>query len=134
MPIDRQLGTWQIHVNKHMGDNGEIIAAGDRAPEANRRIPAAPILAQLLIEYKDYLTERYARTEEKLGSCPIVLQNQDQLKRTKKVKHCSLKSASDRCKELISFAEIPSNEVSLPDVTTGGRLVDLSRYQGNLYM
>lgn len=133
VPIDRQLGTWQIHVNKHLGDNGEIIAAGDRAPEANRRIPAAPILAQLLIEYKDYLTERYARTEEKLGSCPIVLQNQDQLKRTKKVKHCSLKSASDRCKEIISFAEIPSNDVYLPDVTTGGRLVDLSRYQGNLF-
>lgn len=133
VPTDPILGTWQFLVTKYLDDDGNPKPFANRSGNRYRRVPADPLLSRILLEYKSFLLAQYHMTEDQIGDCPIVLENQQQLQHIRSVSFCSLKAGSARCRTLISLAEIPSNQVILPDAVAGDRLVDLNQYQGNLF-
>lgn len=126
-------GTYQLNVTKYLCDDGSVKSLLDKSLEAYRSVPVAPLLAELLLEYKQHLMERYDLTEEQIAICPIVLKDHSILKKGITTKYCSIQSAARRRIELIEQADIPANEVMLPDAAKGSRLTDLNNYQGNIF-
>ena len=126
-------GTYQLNVTKYLCDDGSVKSLLDKSLEAYRSVPVAPLLAELLLENKQQLMERYSLTEEQIAICPIVLKDHSILKNGTTTKSCSIQSAARRRKELIEQADIPANEVMLPDAAKGSRLTDLNNYQGNIF-
>ena len=126
-------GAYHINVTKYLCDDGTVKSLLDKSIEAYRSVPVAPILTELLLEYKQYLIERYALTEDQIAVCPIVLENHSVLKKGITTKSCRISSAVRRRRELIEQAEISVNEVSLPNAAGEMIQTDLNNYQGDIF-
>ena len=126
-------GTYHINVTKYLCDDGSVKSLMDKSIEAYRSVPTAPTLAELLLDYKKYLMERYALTEDQIAVCPIVLENHAVLKKGITTKFCRISSAVHRRKELVEQASIPANEVLLPNATGEMFRTDLNDYRGDIF-
>lgn len=126
------LGTWHLRMTSYLRENGSLYPLIDCAVERYRCVPLAPILAQLLLEYKSYLMKTYEICEEELAQYPILMENHSALRNRKtNIRPGILKSASTKLREHIAQLQIPVNEVVLPDGASE-HVTDLNRYGGNI--
>lgn len=126
-------GAYHLNVTKYLCDDGTVKSLLDKSVEAYRSVPTAPILAELLLDYKKYLMERYELTEEQIAVCPIVLENHTVLKKGIATRQCKMASAVRKRKELIEQAAIPANDVLLPTAVGDMIRTNLNNYQGDIF-
>ena len=126
-------GAYHLNVTKYLCDDGTVKSLLDKSIEAYRSVPVAPILTELLLEYKKYLMGHYDLTEDQIAACPIVLKDHTILKKGIPTRSCSITSATRRRKELIEQAKIPANEVLLPNAAGEMIQTDLNNYLGDIF-
>lgn len=80
-----------------------------------RKIPLAPVLADVLIHRQDYLQKRYGYLPEDILEQPIVLEKEIINRRKKKFDFCSREMARKVSRKLLEKAEIPEDRLSLLD-------------------
>lgn len=129
---NKARGTYHLQVVHTLSEDGTIRLLFDRAQERHRCVPLVPALAQLLLDYKKHLMAIYTLNEEDLALCPIILENPSCLKKSiTKIKPCSLKAASAKIRAYFNSADLPTNEVLLPNADHNVE-TDLNDYQGNI--
>lgn len=122
-------------ITKFVDNKGNIILHSARENWKRFRIvPSAKVLSFLLNARKQYLL-KMGVDEEYLKGCPIILQNENiqDMHAKKAIGHCKPEFISAVCKELITYAEIPENEVVLPDEKSD-LLTDFNRYHGDIFL
>lgn len=80
-----------------------------------RKIPLAPVLADVLIHRQDYLQKRYGYLPEDILEQPIVLEKEIINRRKKKFDFCSRETARSVSRKLLEKAEIPEDRLTLLD-------------------
>ena len=121
-----KFGSYQFHISRYLTDKGSIKPIIDMKRELYRDVPVAPFLAELLLEYKQWLKIRYNLTDDQLALCPIVMEDHSVLKHGASITFCDLKKARKKCATMIDSAEIPTNELVLPSSDTGDKTTDLN--------
>lgn len=132
MVLNANLGTWHLRITSYLGEDGDMHPLIDCTVERYRCVPIAPLLTELLLEYKSYLSETYKISDEELGPYPILMENHTVLRKGNfSIRPSILKTASAKLQTYIRKLEIPVNEVILPDGTSEN-VTDLNRYGGNI--
>ena len=126
---------YQFTITKFTDAKGKIVLHSTRENWKRFRIvPCAKALSYLLNDRKRYLIEN-GIDEDFLMGCPIVLQDERlaDMKARKTINHCKPEKISAICNELIKSAEIPENEIVLPD-TRNDMVTDFNRYHGDIFL
>lgn len=126
---------YQFTITKFVDAKGKIILHSSRENWKRFRIvPLAKVLSYLLNDRKQYLIAN-GIDEEYLLKCPIILQDERiaDMRDRKKVNHCKPEKISTLCNELIRNADIPENEIILPDAKSD-LITDFNRYHGDIFL
>ena len=130
------LDACRLLVYKFLSDNGTFTYQSDG--KANRytyrKIPAAPLLAQMLDSRKTYLKAVCGFTEAELQHMPIITSNNRKSVATlSKPPFCQYDAAVRICRMLIEKADIPTQELVLPGSGAEELVVDMNKYQGDIF-
>lgn len=130
-------GTDAFHftITKFVDNKGKIVQhSASENWKRFRIVPSAKVLSYLLNERKRYLLN-LGIDEEYLMECPIILQNEciSDMQNKKIIEHCKPEKISNVCNEIIDKANIPVNEVVLPDAKYD-LITDFNRYHGDVFL
>ena len=124
------LKVYRLLVYKFLSDEGTAIYHADGA--ACRKVPVAPLLADMLHSRKTYLQLVCGFTETELQQLPIIMPNNKKtLAVLSKPSFCKYDVAIRVCRSLVEKAGIPTQELVLP----GDKelVVDMNKYQGDIF-
>lgn len=125
------LKAYRLLVYKFLSDEGTVIyhAGGT----ACRKVPVAPLLADMLNSRKTYLQLACGFTEAELQHLPIIMPNNKKtLAALSKPPYCMYDAAIRVCRSLIEKANIPTQELVLPG-DGEALVVDMNKYQGDIF-
>ncbi|MGN0421599.1 MAG: hypothetical protein ACI4EY_02570 [Lachnospiraceae bacterium] len=127
--------SYQFIITKFVDVKGKIVLHSARENWKRFRIvPSAKVLSYLLNDRKKYLLDK-GIDKEYLEECPIVLQEEriTDMQNRKSISHCRPEKISALCNELIRKADIPGNEIILPD-DKSDLVTDFNRYHGDIFL
>ena len=126
------LKVYRLLVYKFLSDEGTVIYHADGT--ACRKIPVAPLLADMLNSRKTYLQAVHGFTEAELQHLPIVMpDNKKTVAALSKPSFCRYDAAIRICRSLIEKADIPTQELALPGDGDKEIVVDMNKYQGDIF-
>ena len=134
VPIEGTEG-YQFRITRFVDAKGRVNHHSERENwNRFRVVPSAAVLSFLLNERKRFLLDN-GIDEEYLKDCPIIIENDsiERMQEGKTIKHCKPSIVSSFCKEIIKTANIPENEVVLPD-DKNDIITDFNRYHGDIYL
>ncbi len=125
------LNAHRLLVYKFLSDDGAVIYHSEGT--ACRKVPVAPLLADMLCSRKTYLQAMHGFTEAELRHLPFIMPNNKKtLAALSKPSFCKYDVAIRVCRSLIEKANIPTQELVLPgDVEA--LVVDMNKYQGDIF-
>ena len=125
------LKAYRLLVYKFLSDEGTVIYHADGT--ACRKVPVAPLLADMLNSRKTYLQLACGFTEAELQHLPIIMPNNKKtLAALSKPPYCMYDAAIRVCRSLIEKANIPTQELVLPG-DGEALVVDMNKYQGDIF-
>jgi len=125
------LKAYRLLVYKFLSDEGAVIYHADGS--ACRKVPVAPLLADMLKSRKTYLQAMCGFTEAELQHLPIIMPNNKKtLAALSKPSFCKYDAAIRVCRSLIEKANIPTQELVLPG-DGEALVVDMNKYQGDIF-
>ena len=125
------LKAYRLLVYKFLSDEGAVIYHTDGT--ACRKVPVAPLLADMLKSRKTYLQAMCGFTEAELQHLPIIMPNNKKtLAVLSKPPFCKYDAAIRVCRSLIEKANIPTQELVLPG-DGEALVVDMNKYQGDIF-
>ena len=126
------LKAYRLLVYKYLSDEGTVIYHADGT--ACRKVPVAPLLADMLNSRKTYLQAVCGFTEAELQQLPIIMPNNKKtLAVLSKPSFCKYDAAIRVCRSLIEKANIPTQELVLPGDGDKEIVVDMNKYQGDIF-
>ena len=126
------LKVYRLLVYKYLSDEGTVIYHADGT--ACRKVPVAPLLADMLNSRKTYLQAVCGFTEAELQQLPIIMPNNKKtLAALSKPSFCKYDVAIRVCRSLIEKADIPTQELVLPGDGDKEIVVDMNKYQGDIF-
>ena len=126
------LKVYRLLVYKYLSDEGTVIYHADGT--ACRKVPVAPLLADMLHSRKTYLQAMCGFTEAELQLLPIIMPNNKKTLATlSKPPFCKYDAAIRVCRSLIEKADIPTQELVLPGDGDKEIVVDMNKYQGDIF-
>jgi len=126
------LKAYHLLVYKYLSDEGTVIYHADGT--ACRKVPVAPLLADMLNSRKTYLQLACGFTETELQQLPIIMpDNKKTLAALSKPPYCKYDAAIRVCRSLIEKADIPTQELVLPGDGDKEIVVDMNKYQGDIF-
>lgn len=126
------LKAYRLLVYKYLSDEGTVIYHADST--ACRKVPVAPLLADMLNSRKTYLQAVCGFTEAELQQLPIIMPNNKKtLAVLSKPSFCKYDAAIRVCRSLIEKANIPTQELVLPGDGDKELVVDMNKYQGDIF-
>ena len=126
------LKVYRLLVYKFLSDEGTVIYHADGT--ACRKIPVAPLLADMLNNRKTYLQAMCGFTEAELQYLPVIMPNNKKtLAALSKPSFCKYDVAIRVCRSLIEKANIPTQELVLPGDGDKEIVVDMNKYQGDIF-
>ena len=126
------LNIHRLLVYKFLSDEGTVIYHADGT--ACRKVPVAPLLADMLCSRKTYLKAVCGFTEAELQQLPIIMPNNKKtLAVLSKPSFCKYDAAIRVCRSLIEKANIPTQELVLPGDGDKEIVVDMNKYQGDIF-
>ena len=126
------LKVYRLLVYKFLSDEGTVIYHADGT--ACRKVPVAPLLADMLNSRKTYLQAVCGFTEAELQQLPIIMPNNKKtLTVLSKPSFCKYDAAIRVCRSLIEKANIPTQELVLPGDGDKEIVVDMNKYQGDIF-
>ena len=126
------LKVYRLLVYKYLSDEGTVIYHADGT--ACRKVPAAPLLANMLCSRKTYLQAVCGFTEAELLHLPVITPNNKKtLAVLSKPPLCKYDAAIRVCRSLIEKADIPTQELVLPGDGDKEIVVDMNKYQGDIF-
>ena len=126
------LKAYRLLVYKYLSDEGTVIYHADGT--ACRKVPVAPLLADMLNSRKTYLQAVCGFTEAELQQLPIIMPNNKKtLAVLSKPSFCKYDAAIRVCRSLIEKANIPTQELVLPGDGDKELVVDMNKYQGDIF-
>lgn len=126
------LKVYRLLVYKFLSDEGTVIYHADGT--ACRKVPVAPLLADMLNSRKTYLQAVHGFTEAELQHLPIVMpDNKKTVAALSKPSFCRYDAAIRVCRSLIEKADIPTQELVLPGDGDKEIVVDMNKYQGDIF-
>ncbi len=131
----RGTDAFQFTITKFVDNKGKIVQhSASENWKRFRIVPIAKVLSYLLNERKRYLLS-LGIDEGYLMECPIILQNEciTDMQNKKSIEHSKPEKISTICKEIINHANIPMNEVVLPDAKSD-LITDFNRYHGDVFL
>lgn len=125
------LKAYRLLVYKFLSDEGAVIYHSES--NACRKVPVAPLLADMLKSRKTYLQAMCGFTEAELQHLPIIMPNNKKtLAALSKPSFCKYDAAIRVCRSLIEKANIPTQELVLPG-DGEALVVDMNKYQGDIF-
>ena len=126
------LKAYRLLVYKFLSDEGTVIYHADGT--ACRKVPVAPLLADMLKSRKTYLQAMCGFTEAELQHLPIIIMpnNKKTLAALSEPSFCKYDAAIRVCRSLIEKANIPTQELVLPG-DGEALVVDMNKYQGDIF-
>ena len=125
------LKAYRLLVYKFLSDEGTVIYHAEGT--ACRKVPVAPLLADMLKSRKTYLQAMCGFTEAELQHLPIIMPNNKKtLAALSKPSFCKYDAAIRVCRSLIEKANIPTQELVLPG-DGEALVVDMNKYQGDIF-
>ncbi len=125
------LKAYRLLVYKFLSDEGTVIYHSDGT--ACRKVPVAPLLADMLKSRKTYLQAMCGFTEAELQHLPIIMPNNKKtLAALSKPSFCQYDAAIRVCRSLIEKANIPTQELVLPG-DGEALVVDMNKYQSDIF-
>ena len=125
------LKAYRLLVYKFLSDDGTVIYHSEG--NACRKVPVAPLLADMLKSRKTYLQAMCGFTEAELQHLPIIMPNNKKtLAALSKPSFCKYDVAIRVCRSLIEKANIPIKELVLPG-DGEALVVDMNKYQGDIF-
>ena len=126
------LKVYRLLVYKHLSDEGTVIYHADGT--ACRKVPVAPLLADMLNSRKTYLQLACGFTEAELQCLPIIMpDNKKTFAALSKPSYCKYDAAIRVCRSLVEKADIPTQELVLPGDGDKEIVVDMNKYQGDIF-
>lgn len=126
------LKAYRLLVYKFLSDEGTVIYHSDGT--ACRKVPVAPLLADMLNSRKTYLQAMCGFTEAELQYLPVIMPNNKKtLAALSKPSFCKYDVAIRVCRSLIEKANIPTQELVLPGDGDKEIVVDMNKYQGDIF-
>ena len=126
------LKSYRLLVYKFLSDEGTVIYHADGT--ACRKVPVAPLLADMLNSRKTYLQAMCGFTEAELQYLPVIMPNNKKtLAALSKPSFCKYDVAIQVCRSLIEKANIPTQELVLPGDGDKEIVVDMNKYQGDIF-
>ena len=126
------LKAYRLLVYKFLSDEGAVIYHSDST--ACRKVPVAPLLADMLDSRKTYLKAMCGFTEAELQHLPIIMpDNKKTAAMLSKPSFCKYDVAIRVCRNLIEKANIPTQELVLPGDGDKEIVVDMNKYQGDIF-
>lgn len=126
------LKVYRLLVYKFLSDEGAVIYHSEST--ACRKVPVAPLLANMLCSRKTYLQAMCGFTEAELQYLPIIMPNNKKtITALSKPSFCKYDVAIRVCRSLIEKADIPTQELILPGDGDKEIVVDMNKYQGNIF-
>ena len=126
------LNSYRLLVYKFLSDDDTVIYHSES--NACRKIPAAPLLADILASRKTYLKAMHGFTEAELQHLPIITpDNKKTATVLSKPSFCKYDVAIRVCRGLIEKANIPTQELILPGNGDETIVVDMNKYQGDIF-
>ena len=126
------LKAYRLLVYKFLSDEGTVIYHADGT--VCRKVPVAPLLADMLNSRKTYLQAMCGFTEAELQHLPIIMPNNKKtLAALSKPPYCKYDAAIRVCRSLIEKANIPTQELVLPGDGDKEIVVDMNKYQGDIF-
>ena len=125
------LKTYRLLVYKFLSDEGAVIYHSEGT--ACRKVPVAPLLADMLNSRKTYLKTMCGFTEAELQHLPIIMpDNKKTVAVLSKPSFFRYDAAIRVCRSLIEKANIPTQELVLPG-DGEALVVDMNKYQGDIF-
>ncbi len=125
------LKAYRFLVYKFLSDEGAVIYHSEGT--ACRKVPVAPLLADMLNSRKTYLQTMHGFTEAELRHLPIIMpDNKRSVAALSKPSFCKYDVAIRICRALIEKANIPTQELVLPG-DGEALVVDMNKYQGDIF-
>ena len=125
------LKAYRLLAYKFLSDEGAVIYHSEGT--ACRKVPVAPLLADMLKSRKTYLAAMCGFTEAELQHLPIIMPNNKKtLAALSKPSFCQYDAAIRVCRSLIEKANIPTQELVLPG-DGEALVVDMNKYQGDIF-
>lgn len=126
------LKAYRLLVYKFLSDGGTVIYHADGT--ACRKVPVAPLLADMLNSRKTYLQAVCGFTEAELQHLPVIMpDNKKTVAALSKPSFCKYDAAIRVCRSLIEKADIPTQELVLPGDGDKEIVVDMNKYQGDIF-
>jgi len=126
------LKVYRLLVHKYLSDEGTVIYHADGT--ACRKVPVAPLLADMLHSRKTYLQLVCGFTETELQYLPVIMPDSKKtLAVLSKPSFCKYDAAIRVCRSLIEKANIPTQELVLPGDGDKELVVDMNKYQGDIF-
>ena len=126
------LKVYRLLVYKFLADEGAVVYHSDST--ACRKVPVAPLLADMLNSRKTYLQLACSFTEAELQQLPIIMpDNKKTLAALSKPPYCKYDAAIRVCRSLVEKADIPTQELVLPGDGVKEIVVDMNKYQGDIF-
>jgi integrase len=126
------LKVYRLLVYKFLSDEGTVIYHADGT--ACRKVPVAPLLADMLNSRRTYLQAVCGFTEAELQHLPVIMpDNKKTLAVLSKPLFCKYDAAIRVCRSLIEKADIPTQELVLPGDGDKEIAVDMNKYQGDIF-
>lgn len=126
------LKAYRLLVYKFLSDEGAVVYHSDST--ACRKVPIAPLLADMLDSRKTYLKAVCGFTEAELQRLPVIMpDNKKTLAALSKPSFCKYDAAIRVCRSLIEKADIPTQELVLPGDGDKEIVVDMNKYQGDIF-
>ncbi len=125
------LKVYRFLVYKFLSDEGTVTYHADGT--ACRKVPVAPLLADMLNSRRTYLQAVCGFTEAELQHLPVIMpDNKKTLAALSKPSFCKYDVAIRVCRSLIEKANIPTQELVLPG-DGEALVVDMNKYQGDIF-
>lgn len=127
---------YTLVITKFVDQKGKILPHADRDNWKRFRIvPISKLLSALITQRKQYLIEKGV-DEEYLKTTPMILSEEriSDLLKMKTINHIVPSKISKNEKELINKANIPVNNLVLPDDTDSGLVSDFNTYHGDIVL
>lgn len=131
-----RLNAYRLLVYKFLSDDGTLTyQINDKTNRyAYRKIPAAPLLADMLGSRKTYLKAVLGFTEAELQHLPIIISDDKKNAAIQsEPSFCKYDAAIRVCRSLIEKANIPTQELVLPGDGDEEIVVDMNKYQGDIF-
>ena len=126
------LKVYRLLVYKYLSDEGAVIYHSEST--ACRKVPVAPLLANMLCSRKTYLQAVCGFTEAELQHLPVIMPNNKKtVAALSKPSFCRYDAAIRVCRALIEKANIPTQELVLPGDGDKEIVVDMNKYQGDIF-